>query len=146
MRTRRDWLLQQLGITQWTLRRPAVLRGEVAVTLPGRIRLLLVAEAPPPLDHPLVVDVALSMTLTPAQLYGVTPLQVMMLSDNVRCHCWWLGLEALRDFEGMSSFHTPLLEALSRDADAKRELWRRISDDEYYITAAAGRSHHSLTH
>lgn len=137
MTTRRDWLLQQLGITQWTLRRPAVLQGEVAITLPGHIRLLLVAEAPPPLDHPLVADVARSMALTPAQLYGVTPLQVMMLPDDVRCHCWWLGLDALREFEGMS-FHTPPLAALSGDAGAKRELWRRISDDEYHITAAAG--------
>lgn len=137
MTTRRDWLLQQLGITHWTLRRPEVLQGEFAITLPGHIRLLLVAETPPPLDHPLVADVARSMALTPSQLYGVTPLQVMMLPNNIHCHCWWLGLDALRDFEGMS-FYTPPLAALLRDAGAKRGLWRRISDDEYHITVAAG--------
>ncbi|WMQ74426.1 MAG: DNA polymerase III subunit psi [Sodalis sp.] len=136
MTTRRDWLLQQLGITQWTLRRPAVLRGEVAIILPGRVRLLLVADVAPPLDHPLVADVARSMALTPAQLYVVTPLQAMMLPDNVHCHCWWLGLDALREFKGIS-FHTPPLAALSGDAGAKRELWRRISDDEYYTITAA---------
>ncbi|CAK8743904.1 DNA polymerase III subunit psi [Sodalis praecaptivus] len=90
---------------------PGGATGEVAITLPGHIRLLLVAEAPPPLDHPLVADVARSMALTPAQLCGMTPLQVMMLPDDVRCHCWWLGLDALREFEGMS-FHTPPLAAL----------------------------------
>ncbi|MGP4123114.1 MAG: DNA polymerase III subunit psi [Sodalis sp. (in: enterobacteria)] len=134
--TRRNWLLQKLGIMQWTLRRPEMLQKEVSVTLPGHIRLLLVAEVLPPLDHPLVVDVARSMTLTPAQLYGLTPLQVMMLPDSVRCHCWWLGLKALRDFQGIS-FHTPPLAALSGDARAKRNLWRWISNDEYHITATA---------
>ncbi|MBT9432452.1 DNA polymerase III subunit psi [Candidatus Sodalis endolongispinus] len=137
MTTRRDWQLQQLGITQWTLRRPAVLQGEVAVKLPSDIRLLLVADPLPPMDHPLVADVARSMALTSAQLYGVTPDQVMMLPDSVRCHCWWLGLNATRDFAGIS-FHTPPLAALAQDAGAKRELWRRISDDEHHITAAAG--------
>ncbi|WP_038930231.1 DNA polymerase III subunit psi, partial [Yersinia pestis] len=31
MASRRDLLLQQLGITQWVLRRPAVLQGEIAI-------------------------------------------------------------------------------------------------------------------
>lgn len=136
MKTRRDWQLQQLGITQWTLRRPAVLQGEVAVKLPDEIRLLVVAHPLTPVDHPLVADVARSMALTPAQLYTVTPEQVMMLPDSVHCHCWWLGLEATRDFAGIS-FYTPPLAALSQDAVEKRELWHRISDNEHLITATA---------
>lgn len=28
MTTRRDWQLQQLGITQWSLRRPGALQGD----------------------------------------------------------------------------------------------------------------------
>ncbi|EDD6876593.1 DNA polymerase III subunit psi, partial [Salmonella enterica subsp. enterica serovar Typhimurium] len=28
MTSRRDWQLQQLGITQWALRRPGALQGE----------------------------------------------------------------------------------------------------------------------
>lgn len=133
---RRNWLLQQLGITQWKLRHPAILQGTVKITLPTHIRLLLVSDPPLPVDHPLVTDVARSMALTPAQLYGVTPEQVMMLSGSIFCHCWWLGLEVMRDFDGMS-FHTPSLAVLLGDAGAKRELWRRISNDKYYITTTA---------
>lgn len=29
MTSRRDWQLQQLGITQWSLRRPGALQGEI---------------------------------------------------------------------------------------------------------------------
>lgn len=34
MTSRRDWQLQQLGITQWALRRPGALQGEIAISLP----------------------------------------------------------------------------------------------------------------
>ncbi|MCK8377235.1 DNA polymerase III subunit psi, partial [Erwinia amylovora] len=30
MSPRRDWLLQQMGFTQYTLRRPRALQGEIA--------------------------------------------------------------------------------------------------------------------
>lgn len=33
MTSRRDWQLQQLGITQWSLRRPRALQGEIAISL-----------------------------------------------------------------------------------------------------------------
>ena len=44
MTSRRDWQLQQLGITQWSLRRPGALQGEIAISLPEHIRLVMVAE------------------------------------------------------------------------------------------------------
>jgi DNA polymerase-3 subunit psi len=37
MTSRRDWQLQQLGITQWSLRVGA-LQGEIAISLPAHIR------------------------------------------------------------------------------------------------------------
>lgn len=57
MTSRRDWQLQQLGIAQWTLRRPAALQGEVAITLPEHVRLVMVAQTLPPLTEPLISDV-----------------------------------------------------------------------------------------
>jgi DNA polymerase-3 subunit psi len=35
MTSRREWQLQQLGITRWSLRRPGALQGEIAISLPG---------------------------------------------------------------------------------------------------------------
>ncbi len=43
MTSRRDWQLQQLGITQWALRRPGALQGEIAISLPAHVRLIVVA-------------------------------------------------------------------------------------------------------
>ncbi|NQF21955.1 DNA polymerase III subunit psi, partial [Enterobacter hormaechei] len=44
MTSRRDWQLQQLGITQWALRRPTALQGEIAISIPAHVRLVMVAE------------------------------------------------------------------------------------------------------
>ena len=125
MTTRRDWLLDQLGITQWTLRRPSALSGEVAVVLPPGIRLLVVSAVPPPADHPFVGDVARSLGLSWQQLYLLTPEQVMMLPEEIECHSWWLGLEAPPALSG-SSFSTPPLTELQGNAAAKRHLWQQI--------------------
>lgn len=57
MTSRRDWQLQQLGITQWSLRRPGALQGEIAISLPEHIRLVMVAETPPSLTEPLISDI-----------------------------------------------------------------------------------------
>ncbi|WP_410016494.1 DNA polymerase III subunit psi [Sodalis sp. C49] len=129
MASRRDWQLQQLGITQWALRRPASLQGEVAVVLPADVRLLLIASPLPPIDHPLVGDVARSLDLAPGQLYPLTPEQVAMLPEDTRCHSWWLGREATRPLSGVSLFTPPLAELLG-NAAAKRDLWRQICHHE----------------
>lgn len=131
MTTRRDWLLRQLGITQWRLWRPTVLRGEVVVKLPDCIRLLLVTDLMTPEFHPLVADVARSLMLTPERIARLTPDQVMMLPEGVCYHCWWLGLAAMRDFGGIS-LYTPPLAVLQEEAGAKRKLWRQINKNEHY--------------
>ncbi|WP_213990508.1 DNA polymerase III subunit psi [Sodalis sp. dw_96] len=134
MTSRRDWLLHQLGITQWTLRRPAALSGEVAVVLPPEVRLLIVAEAPPPPGHPLVDDVARSLGLSLRQLYQLTPEQVAMLPEETRCHSWWIGLEATRSLSGVS-LTTPPLAGLQGNAAAKRDLWQQICRYEQDFSA-----------
>ena len=43
---RRDLLLQQMGIEQWQLYRPEVLKGAVNIAVPSHIRLVVIAEKP----------------------------------------------------------------------------------------------------
>ncbi len=134
MTSRRDWLLHQLGITQWTLRRPAALSGEVAVVLPPEIRLLVVAESLPPPGHPLIDDVVRSLGLSLQQFYPLTPEQVLMLPEETCCHSWWLGLEATRSLSGLS-LTTPPLSDLLGSAAAKRDLWHQICRYEQDFSA-----------
>jgi DNA polymerase-3 subunit psi len=64
MTSRRDWQLQQLGITQWALRRPTALQGEIAISIPAHVRLVMVAEELPALNEPLSA-ISSRLKLTP---------------------------------------------------------------------------------
>ena len=84
MTSRRDWQLQQLGITQWSLRRPGALQGEIAISLPEHIRLVMVAEELPALNEPLIDDVLRSLKMTADQVLQLTPERVAGIVDGVR--------------------------------------------------------------
>ena len=129
MASGRDTLLQQLGITQWTLRRPAVLQGEVAVSLPADTQLLIVADVPPAEDDPLVCDVLRSLALTGQQVYRLTPEQVTMLPEDTRCNVWRLGVNEPLPLTG-TQLSSPALAELYQDAGAKRALWQQICENE----------------
>ncbi|STT13137.1 ribosomal-protein-S18p-alanine acetyltransferase [Klebsiella pneumoniae] len=90
MTSRRDWQLQQLGITQWSLRRPGALQGEIAISLPEHIRLVMVAETPPSLTEPLIGDILRALAVTPDQVLQLTPERVAMLPQDsaATAGCW----------------------------------------------------------
>lgn len=129
MASRRDWLLQQLGVTPWILHRPAVLQGEIAIRLPDDIRLLIVARSFPEHDDPLLGDVLHSLDLTPRQIYPLTPEQVTMLPKNIRCNSWRLGVSEPLVIEG-AQLHSPALAELYQNVNAKRALWQQICEYE----------------
>ncbi|NKI72917.1 DNA polymerase III subunit psi [Dickeya sp. CFBP 2040] len=130
MTSRRDWLLQQLGITQWTLRRPSVLKGEIAVSLPPDARLLIIADPLPASDDPLLQDVVRSLNLSPQHIMSLTPRQAQMLPEHTRCHSWWLGLPVSDQWDGVQ-LTSPALAELYHNAGAKRALWQQICHHEH---------------
>ncbi|MGV8925893.1 MAG: DNA polymerase III subunit psi [Ewingella sp.] len=132
MASRRDWLLQQMGITQWTLRKPAVLQGEVAVSLPDNTRLLIVADVPPAGDDPLITDVLRSLALAAQQVYHLTPEQVTMLPGGTQCNIWRLGINEPLAVEG-TQLSSPALSELYQNAGAKRALWQQICENEQHF-------------
>lgn len=143
MASRRDLLLQQLGITQWTLRRPAVLQGEIAIRLPDDTRLLIVADPLPEQDDPLLCDVLRCLGLNPHQAYALTPDQVAMLPEETQCNSWRLGISEPLAVAG-AQLHSPELAGLYQDAGAKRALWQQICHYEADFYPDASRSGHSI--
>lgn len=129
MSSRRDALLQQMGITQYTLRRPRALQGEIAVTLPAETRLVIVADVPPGLQDPLIADVLRALELREPQVQVLTPDQLAMLPDDTRCHSWCLGLDTPAALAG-TQIASPVLAELYHNADAKRALWQQICQHE----------------
>ena len=94
MTSRRDWQLQQLGITQWSLRRPGALQGEIAISIPAHVRLVMVAAQLPALTEPLMSDILRALTVSQDQVLQLTPDRVAMLPQGSRCNSWRLGTDA----------------------------------------------------
>lgn len=129
MSSRRDWQLQQLGITSWSLRRPAVLTGEIALTLPALTRLLIITHDPLATSEPLIGDVLLSLGLSAGQTMVLTPERVAMLPSGARCNSWWLGCRTNASLVGRQ-LHSPALAGLLSDSTQRRDLWQQICEYE----------------
>lgn len=130
MTSRRDWQLQQLGITQWTLRRPTALQGEIAISLPAHIRLVMVSPALSALNDPLVTDVLRALTVTADQVLQLTPDRVAMLPPESHCNSWLLGIDAPLPLSGVQ-VSTPAVDELRANPAARAALWQQICEHEH---------------
>ena len=130
MTSRRDWQLQQLGITQWALRRPTALQGEIAISIPAHGRLVMVAEQLPALNEPLIGDVLRSLKLTTEQVLQLTPDRVTMLPSDSRCNSWRMGDIDEVSLEG-SQICSPALDELKANPKARSALWQQICEYEH---------------
>ncbi|MCU6668008.1 DNA polymerase III subunit psi [Enterobacteriaceae bacterium H4N4] len=130
MASRRDRQLQQLGITQWALRRPAALQGEIAISLPAHIRLVMVAQSLPALNEPVITDVLRALNVGSDQVLQLTPDRVAMLPQGSRCNSWQLGAAEEIVLDG-SKLTTPVLDELKVNPAALRALWQQICEHEH---------------
>lgn len=130
MTSRREWQLQQLGITRWSLRRPGALQGEIAISLPGHIRLVMVAENPPSLTEPLISDILRALALSPDQVLQLTPDRVAMLPQDSRCNSWRLGTDAPLLLAGALVWSSSKA-GVETCAPARMALWQQICAHEH---------------
>lgn len=135
--SRRDLRLQQLGITQWVLRRPAVLQGEIAVTLLSDTRLVLVTERLNVLSDPFVLDVLRSLGLHENQVLQVTPERAAMLPAGRKCNSWCLGVDVPLAISGAKLLSVDLDELYLNSAE-RRALWQQICTYEHNFFSTAG--------
>lgn len=130
MTSRRDWQLQQLGITQWALRRPTALRGEIAISIPAHVRTVMVAEAPPALNEPLIEDVLRSLKVTHDQVLQLAPESVAMLPSDSRCNSWRIGAVDELPLEGKPDQFASAGRTESQPK-ARSALWQQICEYEH---------------
>ena len=130
---RRDLLLQQMGIEQWQLQRPDVLKGAVNIPVGGHIRLVIIAEQLLTPREEIVKDILLSAQLNTQdclfinfeQAHHLTvahPLNYWLLSQNSEKIDRTLALCK----QPISLWQSPDLAELKQNPQAKRRLWQHI--------------------
>lgn len=129
--SRRDVLLQQMGISQWQLHRPDVLLGAINIAVPEHIRLVIVSQQNL-LQQPVVQDVLRSLTLNSEQVLNITFEQLTYLQVNHKVSYWLLSQNASENDRTLS-LPQPLnvwqsgdLEEFKQHPQAKRQLWQTI--------------------
>ena len=88
--SRQDVLLQQMGISQWHLVRPEVLKGAMNITVAEHIRLIIISQQNL-LQQSIVQDVLRSLTLDSEQVLNITFEQLAYLQVNHKVSYWLLS-------------------------------------------------------
>ncbi|MXP67852.1 DNA polymerase III subunit psi [Pantoea sp. Aalb] len=128
----RNWFLQQMGITQYRLRRPHILKGDISVRLLPNIRLIIVTKSDILLNEPLICDVLQTLNIQSNQVMILTPEQLPMLPESIHCPGWLMGIESNHKFNGII-LNTNFLNTLINSSMAKRSLWEQICTYENYF-------------
>ncbi|MBT0726114.1 DNA polymerase III subunit psi [Rosenbergiella australiborealis] len=136
MTERRDWLLAQMGIDQYRLRRPEVLHGEVAIAIKPTTQLVIVGLQRDEIHHPFIRDVLQSLLLESAYVLYLTVEQLPLLPHPLSCLLWFVGYEPQQHYAARQ-FHSPSFATLLHSAEAKRTLWQQLcNDDDNFPTSA----------
>ena len=129
--SRRDVLLQQMGISQWQLVRPEALKGAMNITVAEPIRLVIISQQNL-LQQPVVRDVLRSLNLNSEQVLNITFEQLTYLQVNHKVSYWLLSQNTLKNDRTLS-LPQPLnvwqsddLEEFKQNPQAKRQFWQTI--------------------
>lgn len=127
--TVRDQLLKHMGIVQWTLRNPTVLRGEHAVSIPDVTQLVIIADERINLNNHFVKDILRAMRIDSRQVCCLLTKEVSLLPKQVIWPCWILGKQ-LPISSKKWVIHTLPLEEIYLNPQLKRALWAQICQYE----------------
>ncbi|MDD7425685.1 MAG: DNA polymerase III subunit psi [[Actinobacillus] rossii] len=131
---RRDLLLQEMGITQWQLRRPDALKGAVNIPISQEIRLIVIAETTLDFNDPFLLDLLRSVEISQKECLLTDFDHAQHLNVQQPVYYWLLSEnneKIHRTFEQLKTanshlWQTKTLQQLKQNAKQKRELWRQI--------------------
>ncbi|MBT0724201.1 DNA polymerase III subunit psi [Rosenbergiella sp. S61] len=127
MTERRDWLLAQMGIDQYRLRRPEVLHGEVAIAIRPTTKLVIVGLQRDEIHHPFINDVLRSLAFESAYVLYLTVEQLPLLPQSLSCLLWFVGHDPQHRY-AEQQLYSPSFTTLVNTAEAKRILWQQFCD------------------
>lgn len=106
------------------------LQGEIAISIPAHVRLVMVAAEPPALTEPLMNDILRALTVSADQVLQLTPDRVAMLPQGSRCNSWRLGTEEPLQLDG-AQVTSPAFNELRENPAARAALWQQICAYEH---------------
>ncbi|WP_392553360.1 DNA polymerase III subunit psi [Orbus wheelerorum] len=134
-----DWYLNQLGITQYILRKPTVMKGEASINIANNIRLIIVSQSAP--DDKIFYDILKAINVKKEDCLILSPAQLFMPLNQLNHVIWfinenipdsWKSAHTLND---KAIIETTTLSELAQSPNLKRQLWRTLCQYENYFNA-----------
>ncbi|WP_419541532.1 DNA polymerase III subunit psi [Pasteurella oralis] len=131
--TRRELLLQEMGITQWQLQHPERLKGVVNINVGENIRLIVITEANLKQDNMLLKDVLRSLELNENNCLFISFEQAQHLKATHNVTYWLLSDNAEKIdctlpycHSASAIWQSPTWLKFKQSHQAKRHLWQQI--------------------
>lgn len=128
---RRDLLLQAMGVTQWQLVKPQVLKGDAQIRLDPAVRFVLICEEDQQKSR-LCQDLLLALSLKPNEFYWVNSEQFQRISFAHKP--FFLVVESEEQAVNIQKkcANQPLVNVASwtelNTPEAKRKLWKALDE------------------
>jgi len=132
-----DWYLNQLGVTQYILRKPTVMKGEASINITNNIRLIIVSQSVP--DDKIFYDILKAINVKKEEYLILSPAQLFMPLEQLNHVIWfinenipdsWRNATLLND---KAIIETATLSQLASSPNLKRQLWRTLCQYENYF-------------
>ncbi len=131
---RRDKLLQEMGISQWQLRHPEILKGLVNASVAKNIRLIMISEQPVLKEQPFLQDIFRSLELMKEDCLCIDFDFLPYLQVEHEVIYWLLTNDqqkidrTLSDKQYMLCWKSNELERLKQSPQEKRQFWQQIQE------------------
>lgn len=128
---RRDLLLQAMGVTQWQLVKPQVLKGDAQIRLDPAVRFVLICEEDQQKSR-LCQDLLLALSLQPNEFYWVNSEQFQRISFEHKPFFLVIEREEQAVKIQKKCANQPLVNVASwaelNTPEAKRKLWKALDE------------------
>ncbi|NBI42536.1 DNA polymerase III subunit psi [[Haemophilus] felis] len=130
---KRDFLLHEMGITQWQLRYPERLQGSARIDLPSEIKVVMLSDEAVQIQHPLLQDLRRSMQLDADQFITLRFAQIQHLQTE-EGRIYWLLSDDATLLANMATqcpkathiWQSPSWQQFLHSPQAKRQLWQQM--------------------
>lgn len=132
-----DWYLNQFGITQYLLRKPAVLKGEASIDIAENIQLIVITQSEP--VHKIFSDILTAIGVSRENCLILSPAQLILPLDQIKQAVWfinemlpnnWIDSPVMNE---KMIIETPSLVELAASPHLKRQLWNTLCQYENYF-------------
>lgn len=126
---RRDLLLNEMGISQWVLTKPQVLKGDAQIRLPAEVKLVVVCEENQQTSR-LFQDILFTLKLSPNEYQWLDFEQSQRLTFEHQPLFWLIQTaeqagKFAKKLAKSTAWQTESWQALAEVA-TKRQLWQQI--------------------